>query len=47
MIELDKQTQYQIGRSGIGTISDTLTLCVAATGGNKNAVASITWIEQR
>lgn len=46
-IELDKQTQYQIGRSGIGTISDTLTLCVAATGGNKNAVASITWIEQR
>jgi hypothetical protein len=47
VIELDKQTQYQIGRTGIGTISDTLTLCVAATGSNKNAVASITWIEQR
>jgi hypothetical protein len=49
-IRLDKDTQYQIGRSGIGTISDTLTLAVAVLdAGVTNAVAygSMTWIEQR
>jgi hypothetical protein len=49
-IRLDKDTVYQIGRSGIGTISDTLTLAVAVLDtGVTNAVAygSITWIEQR
>lgn len=49
-IRLDKDTQYQIGRSGIGTISDTLTLAVAVLDtGVTNAVAygSMTWIEQR
>jgi|694.fasta_scaffold13757_9 hypothetical protein len=49
-IRLDKDTVYQIGRSGIGTISDTLTLAVAVLdSGVTNAVAygAMTWIEQR
>jgi len=49
-IRLDKDTVYQIGRSGIGTISDTLTLAVAVLDtGVTNAVAygAMTWIEQR
>ena len=49
-VRLDKDTVYQIGRSGIGTISDTLTLAVAVLDtGVTGAVAygSMTWIEQR
>ena len=49
-IRLDKDTQYQLGRSGIGTISDTLTLAVAVldTGvTNATAYGAMTWIEQR
>jgi hypothetical protein len=49
-IRLDKDTVYQLGRSGIGTISDTLTLAVAVLDvGVSNAVAygAMTWIEQR
>jgi hypothetical protein len=49
-IRLDKDTVYQIGRSGIGTISDTLTLAVAVLDtGVTGAVAygAMTWIEQR
>jgi hypothetical protein len=46
-IPLDKNTIYQLGRSSLGTVSDTLTLAVAATGTNKSAVVSMTWIEQR
>jgi hypothetical protein len=49
-IRLDKDTVYQIGRSGIGTISDTLTLAVAVLdAGVTGAVAygAMTWIEQR
>jgi hypothetical protein len=49
-IRLDKDTVYQLGRSGIGTISDTLTLAVAVLDtGVTNAVAygAMTWIEQR
>jgi len=47
---LDKDTVYQIGRSGIGTISDTLTLAVAVLDpGVTGAIAygAMTWIEQR
>ena len=40
-------TVYQLGRSGLGTVSDTLTLAIAAKNANKNAVATMTWIEQR
>ena len=46
-IELNKDTVYQIGRSSLGTVSDTLTLAIAASGANKAAIASMTWIEQR
>ena len=46
-IELNKDTVYQIGRSSLGTVSDTLTLAIAASGPNKSAIASMTWIEQR
>lgn len=46
-IRVDQDTVYQIGRSSLGTVSDTLTLAIAAKTANKNAVASMTWIEQR
>lgn len=46
-VKLDENTAYQIGRSSMGTTSDTLTLCVASPNANKSALASITWIEQR
>jgi hypothetical protein len=45
--KLDPDTVYQIGRSALGTVSDTLTLAVAATSANKAGVGSLTWIEQR
>lgn len=46
-VHLDKDTLYQLGRSSLGTVSDTLTLAVAAANTNKSAIAAITWIEQR
>jgi len=46
-VALDKTTELQIGRSSLGTVSDTLTLAVAGFGANKDAVGSLTWIEQR
>lgn len=46
-ILMDKDTQYQLGRGSMGTISDTLTLAIAGYTTNKDAVASITWIEHR
>jgi hypothetical protein len=46
-VRVDSDTVYQIGRSSMGTVSDTLTLAIAAKNANKNAVASMTWIEQR
>jgi hypothetical protein len=46
-IRLDRDTVYQIGRSSLGTVSDTLTLAVAAPIANKAALAAMTWIEQR
>ncbi len=47
VIRVDADTVYQIGRGSMGTVSDTLTLAIAAKNANKNAVASMTWIEQR
>lgn len=44
---LDPNTQYQLGRQSLGTISDTFTLAIAATNANKAGVASLNWIEQR
>jgi hypothetical protein len=46
-IELDEHTVYQIGRGSMGTVSDTITIAVAAKNANKNAVVAFTWIEQR
>jgi hypothetical protein len=31
----------------MGTVSDTITLAAAASTGNKSAIATFTWIEQR
>jgi hypothetical protein len=45
--KLDPDTVYQIGRSSLGTVSDTITLAAAATATNKDMVGSLTWIEQR
>lgn len=47
LFALDHNTDYQVGRSALGTVSDTLTLAVAATVNNKQGVGSLTWIEQR
>lgn len=45
--KLDADTIYQLGRGSLGTVSDILTLIIAATGSNKDGVGSLTWIEQR
>lgn len=44
---LDPNTQYQLGRQSMGTVSDTFTLAIASTVSNKAGVASLNWIEQR
>ncbi len=46
-IRLDKDTVYQIGRGSMGTVSDTLTLAIACPNTGKDALAAMTWIEQR
>lgn len=46
-VRLDQDTQYQIGRNNMGTVSDTLTLAVATNSNNKSALSTLTWIEQR
>ena len=46
-IELEESTAYQIGRSSLGTVSDVFTILCASNGTGKDALASMTWIEQR
>ena len=49
-IKLDQNTQYQLGRqttTTIGDTSDVFTLLCASSSTNKDALASMTWIEQR
>jgi hypothetical protein len=46
-IILDKDTVYQIGRTNLGTTSDVLTILCASDNTGKDALASMTWIEQR
>lgn len=46
-IRVDADTVFQLGRSSLGTVSDTLTLAIAAKAANKDAIATMTWIEQR
>ena len=47
LVNVDDKAALQIGRSGIGTISDTYTLACAAPNVNKAALAVLNWIEQR
>ena len=47
LINIDDKAALQIGRSGIGTISDTYTLACASPNNNKAALAVLNWIEQR
>jgi hypothetical protein len=47
VINLNQNGNYQIGRSALGTVSDTFTIAIASTVANKAGIASLTWIEQR
>ena len=47
LVDLDIRAALQLGRSGIGTISDTYTLACASPNANKKALAVLNWIEQR
>ena len=47
LVNVDDKAALQIGRSGIGTISDTYTLACASPNTNKKALAVLNWIEQR
>lgn len=47
VINLNQAGNYQIGRSALGTVSDTFTIAIAAINANKSGIASLTWIEQR
>ena len=46
-VRIDKDTIFQIGRSGMGPVSDTFTLLAASDNTGKDAIAEMTWIEQR
>ena len=45
--EIDRSADLQLGRSGIGTISDSYTLACTSPNTNKKALAVLNWIEQR
>jgi len=47
LVNVDDKAALQLGRTGIGTISDTYTLACAAPNTNKKALAVLNWIEQR
>jgi len=47
LTEVDRYADLQMGRSGIGTISDIYTLACASPNTNKAALAVLNWIEQR
>lgn len=46
-IKFDNRSTNQLGRTSMGTVSDILTVEVAAVGANKSAFASINWLEVR
>jgi hypothetical protein len=46
-VELSKDADLQLGRGSMGTVSDIITIAIAAKNANKKAVASLSWIEQR
>ena len=47
LTEIDRFADLQLGRSGIGTISDSYTLACTSPNTNKAALAVLNWIEQR
>ncbi len=47
LIDIDDKASLQLGRTGIGTISDTYTIACASPNTNKAALAVLNWIEQR
>ncbi len=47
LVNVDDKAALQMGRSGIGTISDIYTLACASPNTNKKALAVLNWIEQR
>jgi hypothetical protein len=47
LVNVDGKAALQLGRTGIGTISDTYTLACASPNTNKSALAVLNWIEQR
>ena len=47
LIELDQKAALQLGRTGIGTVSDIYTLQCASPNTNKAALAVLNWLEQR
>jgi hypothetical protein len=47
LVDVDDKAALQLGRSGIGTISDIYTLACASPNTNKKALAVLNWIEQR
>jgi len=46
-IELGGKTAYQLGRTNLGSVSDVITILCATNNTNKDALASMTWIERR
>jgi hypothetical protein len=47
LIDIDEKAALQIGRSGIGTVSDIYTLQCASPNANKAALTVMNWLEQR
>ena len=47
LTEIDRFADLQLGRTGIGTISDSYTLACTSPNTNKDALAVLNWIEQR
>jgi hypothetical protein len=46
-VKFDDRTTNQLGRSSMGTVSDILTVEIASINANKQAFASINWLEVR
>jgi hypothetical protein len=46
-VKFDDRTTNQLGRTSMGTVSDILTVEIAAVAANKTAFASINWLEVR
>ena len=46
-VRVDEDAAYQLARSSLGTVSDVITIMCSSDGGNKSAIAAMTWIEQR